>query len=186
MAIEIRSERARSSSFEANEQERRSRRRMEYDRLAPERDGWRARIRAYYAAIERLGRFVVPEGASVLEVGCGTGDLLAALKPREGVGLDISPRLVEIARGKHPGLDFIVGDAEALDASALEGRTFDYVVLSDVVGALTDVWAAFRALRRVCNARTVVLATYSNFVSSPLLRLGEKVGLKMPIEQQNW
>ena len=42
------------------------------------------RTRAYYRAIERLVRFVVPEGASVLEIGCGTGDLLAALKPASG------------------------------------------------------------------------------------------------------
>src|SRR5687767_3017082 len=66
-----------------------------YDRFAEERDAWRARNRAYYDGIERLARFVVPENASVLEIGCGTGDLLAALRPREGVGLDISPRSIE-------------------------------------------------------------------------------------------
>src|SRR5438067_11687597 len=124
------------SDFGEREAAERQRRIAEYDRYAAERDRWRAKNGAYYRAVERLVRFVVPAGASVLEVGCGTGDLLAALKPKEGVGVDISPRLVDIARGKHPGLDFIVGDAEALDASALEGRTFDYVVLSDVVGAL--------------------------------------------------
>ncbi len=128
----------------------------------------------------------MPPGASVLEIGCGTGDLLAALQPAEGVGVDLSSRLIERAQQKHPQLQFIVGDAESLDAPELRNRRFDYVVLSDVVGLLPDVWAAFRALRGVCVARTRVIVTYYNFLWEPLLKLGERLGLKMPINQQNW
>ncbi|MDB4970656.1 MAG: glycosyl transferase, partial [Myxococcales bacterium] len=142
------------TDFDAREAAERQRRVAEYDRFAAERDRWRAKNGAYYRAIERLVRFVVPAGARVLEIGCGTGDLLAALKPAEGVGVDISARLVDEARRKHPLLDFVVADAETLDAKELEGRTFDYVVISDVVGSIYDVWSAFRALRRFCNPRT--------------------------------
>jgi SAM-dependent methyltransferase len=175
-----------ANAFEESERNRKQRRVEEYDRFAPERDRWRKRSGAYYGAIERLVRFVVPEGASVLEVGCGTGDLLAALHPSDGVGVDVSSRMVEIARQKHPDLRFEVADAESLDSPALEGRTFDYVVLCDVVGALGDVWSAFRALRRVCGPRTRVLVSYYNYVWEPLLRVGEKLGLKMPVSEQNW
>src|SRR5580765_4882322 len=98
------------SAFAANEEAARQRRRAQYDRFAEERDRWRAKNRAYYQAIERLVKFDVPEGASVLEVGCGTGDLLAALKPARGVGLDISAKQLEIARRKHAGLEFVHGD----------------------------------------------------------------------------
>lgn len=176
----------RNRDFVAREAAERQRRIAEYDRYAAERDRWRAKNGAYYRAIERLVRFVVPAGASVLEIGCGTGDLIAALKPKEGVGVDLSPRLIDEARRKHPLIDFVVADAETLEAPELEGRTFDYVVLSDVVGSLYDVWSALRALRRVCNPRTRVVVTYYNFVWEPLLELGERLGLKMPIEQQNW
>src|SRR5262245_39126635 len=103
------------SLFRANEEALRQRRRADYDRFAEERDRWRAKNRAYYSAIERLVKFVVPEGASVLEVGCGTGDLLASLKPSRGVGLDVSEKQLEIAQRKHPGLEFLVGDVETLD-----------------------------------------------------------------------
>ena len=175
-----------ASAFRRGEEAARARRVAEYDRFADERDSWRARNRAYYAAIERLARFVVPEGATVLEIGCGTGDLLAALKPKVGVGVDLSPRLIERARNKHPGLTFAVDDAEQLAAPALAGRTFDYVVVSDVVGMLDDVWLAFRALRRLCHPRTRILVTYYNFVWEPVLKLGERIGRKMPIPQQNW
>jgi SAM-dependent methyltransferase len=173
------------SAFQRKEAEELERRRAELDRFADERDQWRARNAAYYRSIERLAKFVIPPGASVLEVGCGTGDLLAALMPTEGVGIDVSPRMIERARRKHPHLTFAVDDAEKLESSALD-RTFDYIILSDVVGMLRDVWSAFRALRRVCNPRTRVLVTYYNFVWEPLLALGERIGRKMPVEQQNW
>jgi SAM-dependent methyltransferase len=171
------------SPFRTGEEALRARRRAEYDRFAEERDRWRAKNHAYYAAIQRLVKFVVPEGASVLEIGCGTGDLLASLRPQHGVGLDVSEKQLEIARRKHPGIEWVQGDAETLD---LQGRTFDYVVLSDVVGALFDVWAALRALRTVCTPRTRVVVTYYNFLWEPLLEFAEKLGQKMPIEQQNW
>src|SRR5881397_3170046 len=121
----MKAESKRTSEFAAREAAERQRRIAEYDRFAAERDQWRARNAAYYRAIERLVRFVVPPNASVLEVGCGTGDLIAALKPKDGVGVDISPRLVDEARRKHPLIDFVVGDAESLDAPELAGRTFD-------------------------------------------------------------
>jgi ubiquinone/menaquinone biosynthesis C-methylase UbiE len=42
---------------------------------------WRTRNSGYHRAIAALARFYVPPGARVLEVGSGTGDLLAAMNP---------------------------------------------------------------------------------------------------------
>ncbi|HEV8436839.1 MAG TPA: glycosyltransferase [Methylomirabilota bacterium] len=175
-----------TTEFARREADRRRRHVELYDRHAGERDRWRRRNAAYYRAIERLVRFVVPDGAEVLEIGCGTGDLLAACRPRRGVGLDIAPGMIDRARQKYPHLEFVVGDAETLEATALAGRTFDYIIMSDVVGHLFDVWAAFRGLRQLCTAGTRVVVTYYNFLWHPLLALGERLGLKMPIEPQNW
>jgi SAM-dependent methyltransferase len=172
--------------FRAGEQALREARGELYDRLAPEREKWQRRNRAYYRNIERLVRFIVPEGASVLEIGCGLGDLLAALAPSDGVGVDRSAKLVELAQARHPGLRFQVADAETLEGAQLEGRTFDYVVISDTVGALADVWSAFRSLRRVCHPGTRVIVTSYNFLWEGVLGLGQKLGLKMPIPAQNW
>jgi SAM-dependent methyltransferase len=178
---------AEQAEFLVREAEERERRIAEYDRFAEERDRWRAKNKAYYRNLERLTRFVVPAGANVLEIGCGTGDLLAAMQPGRGaMGIDISPRLVTLARRKHPNIDFVVADAETMAAPELAGRTFDYVVMSDVVGRFYDVWSALRALRRVCHARTRILISYYNFLWEPLLKLGERIGQKMPIPQENW
>lgn len=152
------------------------------DAQAPESDRWRRKNRYYYEEVERIVRFHVPQGASVLEIGCGTGNLLAALAPSTGVGIDISPKALELARSEHPGLTFLVGDAEDLPTS----QTFDYVVLSDLIGYLDDVQRAFEQLNKVCHARTRVILIYSNYLWETVLRAGERLGIKRPQPDQNW
>ncbi len=152
------------------------------DAQAPESDRWKRKNRYYYESIERIVRFHVPPGASVLEIGSGDGSLLDALSPSRGVGVDISPKMVETARARYPHLAFHVGDAEDL---ALE-ETFDYVVLSDLVGYLDDVQRAFEELRKVCGPRTRVIITYFNYLWEPVLRAGERLGLKRPQPDQSW
>jgi SAM-dependent methyltransferase len=158
------------------------RKRQFFDELAPVRDAWKARRPTYHREIERLCRFLIPPGASVLEIGCGTGDLLHTLRPRRGLGIDLSPRMVKIARGKYPDLEFTVGDVEALDLE----ECFDYVLLSDLVGHLDDVWLAFRNLHRVCHPSTRIVVTYYNYLWEPVLRAAEQLGLKARQPLQNW
>lgn len=153
-----------------------------FDRIAAERDRWKRRNPYYHRYLERLSGELIPPGSSVLEIGCATGDLLAALRPRRGVGVDLSPEMVRIAKAKHPHLEFRVGDAEDLPLD----EAFDAVVLSDLVGHLPDIWAAFRQLRKICRPDTRVIITYYNYLWEPILSLGERIGLKMPQPVQNW
>jgi SAM-dependent methyltransferase len=152
------------------------------DAQAPSADHWKRKNRYYYGTIERIVRFHVPPGSSVLEIGCGTGDLLHAISPSRGVGIDISAKAIEIARSKFPGLTFLPGDAEELPLS----EPFDYVVLSDLIGYLDDVQRAFDQLNRVCHPGTRVILTYFNYLWAPVLRLGELAGWKRPQPDQNW
>ena len=62
-----------------------------FDRFASEESRWKRRNSTYHRLIAQLMRFHVPEDARVLEIGSGSGDLLAALKPSVGVGVDVSP-----------------------------------------------------------------------------------------------
>ena len=153
-----------------------------FDRQAPERDRWKRENRFYHEYIEKLCRFHIPPGSTVLEIGSGTGDLLNALAPSRGVGIDISPRMVEIASRKYPHLTFRVGNAEDLPMT----EKFDYVVLSDVIGSIPDVQKAFTELRKVTRPRTRVIITYYNYFWEPILRCGERLGRKMPQPEQNW
>ncbi len=156
--------------------------RLMFDRLAADRERWRKRNRGYYRELEGFLSFLIPEGKDVLEAGCGTGDTLAALRPSRGVGIDLSPEMVRRAREKHPGLSFETDDIE----SPRTAGSFDYILMSDLVGELTDVWAAFRSARRMCHPGTRLVVTSFNALWEPVLRLGERVGLKMPQDHQNW
>ena len=77
-----------------------------FDRFAEVDATWRKRNRGYFEQLECVYRFLVPPGASVLEIGCGSGDLLASLQPSDGLGVDVSGEMVELARSRHPGLEF--------------------------------------------------------------------------------
>jgi SAM-dependent methyltransferase len=153
-----------------------------FEDQAEGRDGWKRRAGYYHGRIERLLRSLIPSGRRVLELGCGTGDLLAATLPSRGLGVDFSPRMTALARKKYPALSFEVDDIENLELR----ETFDYVILSDAIGSLGDVWEGFRRLKQVCRPDTRVIVTNSNYLWEPLLRLAERLGLKARQPLQHW
>lgn len=57
---------------------------------------------AYREDDRKFMRFLIPPGKRILELGCGRGDLLAALQPSYGVGVDFGARAVARARELHP------------------------------------------------------------------------------------
>src|SRR5208283_1314141 len=121
--------------------------------------------RYYHEEIRRIYQFLVPPGLRVLELGCGEGDLLAALKPRRGVGIDFSPRGCERARTSHPELEVIPGDVHDLRLD----ETFDYVILSDLVNDLWDVQSVIEHLSPVCEPSTrIIINSYSRLWELPL------------------
>ncbi|HZX05723.1 class I SAM-dependent methyltransferase [Kribbella sp.] len=67
--------------------------------------------------LDLLARLVPSLDLPVLDVGCGPGRVAAGLHERglAVVGVDVSPGMIEVARGAHPGLDFRVGSMTALD-----------------------------------------------------------------------
>lgn len=156
------------------------------DRQAPERDDWIARSSYFHKEDRRYMNFLIPEGAQVLELGCGTGQLLHSLRPSRGVGVDFSEKMIEIARSKYPGIEFRVGDIEdERTIQELEGP-FDYVVLSDIVGYLEDCEAALANVHKICMPNTRIIVAYYSKLWEPVLRLAELLGAKMPQVEQNW
>jgi SAM-dependent methyltransferase len=153
-----------------------------YEKNSRERKRWKRKNLHYHHMLERYFSFIVPQGSRVLELGCGTGELLNSLKPSYGVGVDISPKMLEIARDAFPDLHFLNQDVEYLDLP----EPFDYVLLSDLVGSLHDVQAAFARLHQVAHRRTRIVISYTNYLWEPLIRLAERLGLKLRQPLQNW
>ncbi|MCC6521557.1 MAG: glycosyltransferase [Polyangiaceae bacterium] len=168
--------------------DRRERARLEskvagYDALAASRVHRNGVSRAYAAELRRLVRSLVPECARILEVGCGTADLLAALHAEERVGVDIAPRMIAVGREAHPELDLRVCDVER---DPLPEGPFDAIVLSDAIGHFDDIQRALERLRPLSGTSGRLVVTYYSFLWEPVLKAAEKVGLKTPWPQQNW
>lgn len=155
---------------------------VHFNKFAAERESWKQRSRFYHESIREFVAYHVPKGSSVLDIGCGIGDLVASLGARRAVGVDISDQLVGIAQQKFPSCEFRVGDAQDL---AIQ-ETFDFVVMADVIGYLPDVQRAFEGIKKVTTDETRLIITYYNYLWEPLLRLLERLGLRMPQPEQNW
>ena len=153
-----------------------------FDSIATEREKWRKRGAYYHRQLEKYLQYLIPSNSSVIEIGCGTGDLLAALNPERGVGIDISPKMVETAREKFPHLQFETGDLEDLQIE----EKFDYVVVVETIGHVDDIQSAFRELRKVCKPETRVIIVYYNYLWEPVLKFAEAVGLRMKQPLQHW
>lgn len=153
-----------------------------YDSLAPWRDSFRRRNSYYYRLLHAQYRFLVPPGKRVLEVGCSTGELLGALEPSAGVGIDISPLSIAIASQKYPDLTF-----KAADIKGLAGEEkFDYIVLSGLLGELDDIQGFLEDLKKHCLPETRVIIEYYSYFWQYLLKVAERLGWKMPQKIQNW
>src|SRR5437867_7641720 len=118
-----------------------------YEQRAPLRV--RESGRSYQRLLRRYYAFWVPPGLRVLEFGCSLGDLLAAVRPARGVGVDFSPAIIDLARRRHPELEFHATDA--LEFSCDE--KFDYILLSDLVNDLPDVQALLSRLHQFTHPR---------------------------------
>jgi SAM-dependent methyltransferase len=137
----------------------------------------------YHRRLNQIYQFLVAPDQKVLEIGCGQGDLLAALRPAKGVGIDFSTEMIKKAQQRHPDLDFIAMDAHNLDAIQ---ETFDVIVLSDLVNDLWDVQAVFEQIAPLCHEHTrVILNFYSRLWELPLA-IAEKLGMAKPTLFQNW
>ncbi len=154
-----------------------------WDAIARKRDTWHSMGGWYHRRLQEIYRFLVSPGQRVLEIGSGTGDLLAALQPAHGLGIDFSAEMIARARQRHPHLQFIQADAHALPL--LQGP-FDCIIFSDTVNDLWDVQLALEQIRPLCSPRTrIILNFYSRLWELPLA-LAQMLDLATPTLGQNW
>lgn len=149
------------------------------------RAAWREKADFFHREDENYLRFLIPKGARVLEIGCGIGDTLSGLEPSFGVGLDFSPAMVETARKLHPGLTFLVGDAEDPEVIAALPGPFDFIIVLDTIGSLDDCQAFLERLHQLCSRETRLVVGYFSHLWMPVLKLSEFAGGRMPYPPQN-
>jgi SAM-dependent methyltransferase len=143
-----------------------------------EQERWRKFNAAYHEDDLKFMRFLIPPGKRVLELGCGTGDLLAALEPAYGVGVDFGAKTLGRAKERHPGLDFVLGDVEdPATLAAIEGP-FDYIVIADTIGMFEDIDGTLALVHHLCAPSTRIIISYYSHLWEPVLKLAEALGLR--------
>jgi SAM-dependent methyltransferase len=153
--------------------------RTDYDRSSERTKAalfYRDILAAYY-------NLLIPASASVLEVGCGAGDLLLRLRVSKRCGVDVSPRQISLAREKIPDGRFYVQAGEELD---LPGETFDYIIVSETTNQAADVQRLFDRLRSVSHATTRLIINIYNSLWRPVIWLGTELGLRHRQPESNW
>jgi SAM-dependent methyltransferase len=126
--------------------------------------GWSARAatfetlmaRATAAAVEPLlDAAGAGPGTHVLDVGSGLGDLAAAAAARGAhvTGVDLAEGMLAAARERHPDIEFVHGDVEALPFA--DGR-FDAVIAAFVVNHVPEPEVAAAELARVSRGRVAL------------------------------
>src|SRR6516164_11158400 len=149
-----------------------------YESNVEELDRWRQYNAAYHEDDRKFMQFLIPSGKRVLELGCGRGDLLAALNPSYGVGVDFSAVTIAKANARHPHLSFIQGDAEdPATLGAIEGP-FDYIVIADTIAMFEDIDATLRLIHQLCVPSTRIVISYYSHLWEPVLKLAEAVGFR--------
>lgn len=132
---------------------------------------------------ELIRRVILKENYKVLDVACGTGALLIGLKkkcPIYATGIDISERMIEVARAKNTGMDFRVSNCVPL---VFEDNTYDVITVSAAFHHFAQpaefAKEAFRVLKskgRIYIAEVnmpAVIRPVFNIAVIPLIRAGD-------------
>ncbi len=141
-----------------------------------------AAARSYRRLLAHYYNLLIPADASVLEIGCGNGELLAQIRAKRKVGVDLSPRQIEAARARMPAAEFHVQAGELLELT----EQFDYIIISDTLNLAADVQQLLERLHGVSHGNTRLVFNYFSSLWRPALAVGGWLGLRSPQPQSSW
>jgi methionine biosynthesis protein MetW len=122
----------------------------------------------------------VAQGARVLDVGCGDGLLMAALRQQKNVdarGLELDGANVSAAVSR--GLSVVQGDADS-DLADYPDNSFDYAILSQTLQTTRRPDLALDHLLRIGNRAFVSFPNFAQW----RIRFAHMFGGRMPVTKQ--
>jgi SAM-dependent methyltransferase len=170
------------SSLDAAQLKYQQVRRRHWNQVARQLETWTGWGGYYHRRLTQVYQSLVSPGQSVLELGCARGDLLAALRPALGVGMDFSEEMIRAAKRRHTHLQFVHADVHTLNLS----EKFDVIILSDLVNDLWDVQTVLRQVAQLTTPRSRIIINSYSRLWEPILNVAQWLGLAKPTLYQNW
>jgi SAM-dependent methyltransferase len=146
--------------------------------MADSYDYWKRKNAYYYSYIKNFYKQNIPAGSSVLEFGCASGDILASSDPARGLGIDISEKLLALAKNKYPQYEFRKAAVENFSNSNKEN--FDYCIMSDLLDHLCDIPQAIESAYNILKPNGKLIINTINPLWNPVFEISERLKLKMP------
>ncbi|MGD0342982.1 MAG: glycosyltransferase [Bacteroidales bacterium] len=153
-----------------------------FDSVADKRVAYRKSRSYYWNSITRFCNYFLHDDFSVLEIGCGTGELLSQVKGRRKVGIDISSQMIANAQKQFPDIDFYVMDAQEIVIQ----EKFDVIIISNLMGWLSDIQKMFHEIKKLCHRQTRIILTHYNYLWEPAIKFAELIHIKQKTPDQNW
>jgi ubiquinone/menaquinone biosynthesis C-methylase UbiE len=150
-----------------------------YD-AAPVSHSWAGR--GYYSWLAHYYNLIIPKDATVLEIGCGSGELLARLHTKNIIGIDLSEIQIEAARKRIPYGTFIQGAGETLTLN----QKVDFIIVSDAINYVMDVQDLLLHLQSIAGPETRLVVNFHSALWKPILSFATFLGLRPKQPQCSW
>ncbi len=154
--------------------------RQHFNLLANNYDRYKKNNNLYYLTLIKAVAIEIDNPhSSICDIGCGTGTILNYLNPKKGVGIDISSKMIKIAKKKYAeckNLSFYISNIEE---QPIKGK-FDYLLFTDVIEHTVNKEKVIRNISLSMTNKSTLILSMANPFWEPILMLLEKLNLKMP------
>lgn len=146
---------------------------------APEKSG---AAKSYRHLLAHHYNLLIPPSSSILDVGCGDGELLALINAKKKVGVDISEVQLARAQKRNPGAAFYRQSGEHLNLDGL----FDVIIVSETLNFASDVQSVLDRLARHAHPKTRLIINFHNNLWKPIHSLADALGIRTSPADQSW
>lgn len=151
-----------------------------FDALAPLYDTYKSSFNLYYRSLKQAVQDCIKKKSpTILDIGCGTGNILASLHPKKGLGVDISSKMIQQAKRKYGYLKTLSFRKHDIEKQSMQGN-FDYILFNDVIEHVENQDIALKNISLSMKKNTILILSMANPKWEPILILLEKLKLKMP------
>ena len=150
-----------------------------YNSIAEIYDAQKKKNLYYFQNLVNLYKSFIVSNSTIIEIGSGTGDLITYLDAKEGVGFDVSEKMVKVAQEKYAGKKNIKYERHNIFDS---GELFnaDYIILADVLEHIENLEAFLNQLYSRTQKQSKVIISVVNPIWEWAMSLAEKLNMKIP------